>query len=250
MLEHVERLSLAAAVAQVTAVRAQDVRVLAHRSVLSEQRDRLAVGLVGALRLGRPARLGDRPPGVAALVGKLGAERQRLLAEMFRAGGVAGCGRAHRLHPADDREVVVVGPRSQQPFRLVEVVERPAVVVSGRDGRIGAGDVRPSQVNGVLGRLEQRDRAAEVVERGERLGLLEREPPERPVEPHAGVAVADLARAREHLRDHRLRALELAEVGERVAQVGAVAHPCCEVLRLDPGQLLERPLEDRHRLAR
>ena len=129
-------------------------------------------------------------------------------------------------------------------------MERPAEVVAGGDRRVGACHVCPREVNRVLGRLEQRHRPPEAVERRERLRLLERQPPERPVEPYPRVPVGAVAAACEELRDDRLGALELSKVGQRVAQVGAVADASVHVLRLHERDLVECALEQRHRLPR
>ena len=94
---------------------------------------------------------------------------------MLGAARVAGRARADRLDPPHDGEVVVGRPRAEQPFCLLEVVQCAREVVLGRDHRLGAGDVGTGEVDRVLGRLEQGDRAAEVVECRERPCLFERE---------------------------------------------------------------------------
>ena len=232
--------------AQVPAVGAQHVRLVPHRSVGGEQLDGLLEGVAGARVARACAGLGDRPPRLGVLVRALDREQQRLLPEALRLGEVARLGGAHGLHPPDRREVVSIGLRLEQPFGLFEVPERTRVVVTGGDRRVGTRHVRAGEVHRVLGRFEQRDGTAEAVECRLRLRLLERDPPERPVEPDARVAVGDLLGAREHLGDHGFRALELAEVGERVAEIGAEADARREVLRGVVRELLQAELEELH----
>ena len=183
--------------------------------------------------------------------GSSSGERKAAERELLGAGSVARGDRARRLQPPDRREVVAGRAWAEQSLGLVEVLERPGEVVAGRDRRVGARHVSAREMNRVLGRLEQRDRAPEVVERRERLRLLERQPPERPVQPHLRVPVGAVAVAREQLGDDRLRALR-ARRGRSARSSGR----CCtgfarvHVLGLDSGDLVERALEQRHRLAR
>ena len=105
-------------------------------------------------------------------------------------------------------------------------MRRPREVVAGGERGIGAGDMGAGEVHRVLGRLEQRDRAAEAVERRERLCLLERQPPERPEQANLGVAHRPGPSApADSSDDDGTGPLELAEIGEGVAEVGAVADP-------------------------
>ena len=87
------------------------------------------------------------------------------------------------------------GSSSRSASRGAARPRRSVVVVRG-DRRLGAGDVGAREVDGVLGRLEQRHGPAEAVERRLRLRLLEREAAERPEQPDPRVAVGRLLRAR------------------------------------------------------
>ncbi len=107
--------------------------------------------------------------------------------------------------------------------------------------------MRARELDGVLGCLEERDRPSEVVDGGERPGLLERDAAERPVQAHlrVDVAVLDVLGARPELGEQGAGALDVAEVGERVAEVGGVADLGGSIVRLRPRELLEGPLEER-----
>ncbi len=79
-------------------------------------------------------------------------------------------------------------------------------------------------MEGVVRRLEQRDRLAHVRERDRRAAFLVREPRHRPVEPDAHVRVFGLLRSVERVLHHPLRAGEVAGVAERVAEERRVPH--------------------------
>ena len=74
------------------------------------------------------------------------------------------------------------------------MTDRVLGLVAVGDRGVGACDVSTGQVQRVFGRLEQRDGTPEVLERELRPGLLERDPTERPEEPHPRVRVGDLLR--------------------------------------------------------
>ncbi len=116
--------------------------------------------------------------------------------------------------------------------------------------RVCAGEVGAREVERIVGRLEQRDRAPVGIERDLRLRLLEAEVAEGPVEPDAGVGVGGLRRLGERLGDDGASAGELAEVGEGEAEVRAEPHAGAEVVRGVPANLGERALEELDRPAR
>ncbi len=82
------------------------------------------------------------------------------------------------------------------------------------------------------------------------LCLLERKAPERPEEAHLGIGVGRFIDSRRQLADDGTGPLELAQIGERVAQIGAVPDPRADVLGLGSRDLLERALEEPDRVAR
>ena len=199
-LEHVERLPLAARVAQVPAVRPEHAGVVAHRAVLGEQRDRLDERFVDVRAAGCRARLGHRPPRETGLAGRRAGEGSASSASASAAApspaatAHADCSRRITARSSPDAR------RPRSASASAELLQRRARVVARRDHRVGAGHVGARQMNGVLRRLEQRDRTPEVVERRERPGLLEREPPQRPVQAHARVPVGHRARRRRTAR--------------------------------------------------
>ena len=134
-------------------------------------------------------------------------------------------------------EVVRLRLRPEQSLGGIEV--RPGLLRAAvLDQRPRAGDVRPGQVDGVLRRLEQRDRAAEVLERVLRPALVPREAAERPVDAHLRVRVDEGLHLGEDVVEDALGAVEVAEVGEREAEVGREADARREVgrgLLLDHG---------------
>ena len=126
---------------------------------------------------------------------------------------VAGLRGEHRLHHPDGDEVVVARERPEQELCLIQVRLCLAELLGVDEGH-RAIDVRPCEMKGVLGRLEERDRAPEAVQRAQRLRALEREPAERPVQADAGVRVDIGARLRERLAHDRLCPRQVAGVGE------------------------------------
>ena len=85
--------------------------------------------------------------------------------------------------------------------------------------------MRASLMEIVLGRLEERDRTTRVPQRGRRAALHLRQPRQRPVQADAHVRIVVARVFRERLAQHLLRALEVARVAQRVAQIDPVARP-------------------------
>jgi hypothetical protein len=79
--EDVECLAFSVRGAEVAAIGSKHAGVLADGAVRLEQRDRFAVGVVGIRVAGAHAGFGDRPPGVALLIGELRREQERLPGE-------------------------------------------------------------------------------------------------------------------------------------------------------------------------
>jgi hypothetical protein len=125
-----------------------------------------------------------------------------------------------------------------------------AVHVTRDEGRRAGRDVPAREVERVLRRLEECDRAPEMVERNERPRLLVRDAAERPVEADPRVRVGDVGAALERFLQHIVGALEVAHVGERVAEVGREADVRGVVIRPRLRRLREATLEDLDRLRR
>ena len=182
--------------------------------------------------------LGEREPGRALLLGeRLAGRVDRLARERDGRRAVADRRGPPRLLRAQRRQVVRLRLRPEQPLGGVEV--RPGLLRAAvLDQRPRAGDVRPGEVDGVLRGLEQRDRAAEVVERVLRSALVAREAAERPVDAHLRVRVDEGLHLGEDVVEDALGAVEVAEVGEGEAEVGREADARREVgrrLLLDHG---------------
>ena len=116
-------------------------------------------------------RLGDRPPDLALLVRHVDRQDERLLGEPLGGFELACARGARRLHAPDDREVVRIRPGAEEELGLVDVHGRGAQI-RRVDQCVRAVQVCACEVQCVLRRLQQRDRAAEVLERHERLRLL------------------------------------------------------------------------------
>src|SRR5207302_10904219 len=117
---------------------------------------------------------------------------------------------------------------------------------------LSTGKVRPRQLARVFGCLQEADRALDLAERRARLSLHQREPGQRPVEADTRVGIGRLLRSPECLADNGLRPSELAEVGERVAQIGGEANfgaDVCRSLGLYLGQAVLEQLDGPPRLA-
>jgi hypothetical protein len=115
----------------------------------------------------------------------------------------------------------------------------------------GAKQVRSCEVERVVGHLEQRHGPADAVERGSRAPAHVVQARERPVEADARVVVDERFRALERLVEHLLRAAQVSQVGERIAQVGgeprtSEARSSASSSRSWSSALLE----NRHRLVR
>ena len=113
-----------------------------------------------------------------------------------------------------------------------------------REQDASAEQVGTREVERVVGDVEQRDRATDVVECGRRAALEIGEPSERPVEPNARVGVGHRVCLVERRVEHGLGALEVAEVGERVAEVGREANLRGEVFRRILAHLGQAALEN------
>ena len=154
------------------------------------------------------------------------------------------------LHGAQVAEVARGGAGAEELLCLLQLVVRLVGVAAGQDQDARAEQVRAGQVERVLGRLEQGDRAPRVVERLEpapaRLGKARL----RPVEPHARVGIRALGHPRESVPHRGLRAGDVVLVGERVAEIGREADVCDGVVGLLVGEPLEAGAEQRDGLVR
>ena len=98
--------------------------------------------------------------------------------------------------------------------------------------------------------VEERDRTTDVVECRRWAALKIGEPSQRPVEPHARVGVGHCVCLVERRVEHILGALEVAEVRERVAEVGREANLCGQVFRRILAHLGQAALENLDRTVR
>ena len=106
---------------------------------------------------------------------------------------------------------------SEQALGLLDMV-LGCLDVLARERDLGREDVRARQMKGVVGRLKQGNRLADVLESGTLSAFGVSESRDRPVEPDAHVRICGLADALERASHDFLRASELAHVAQRVTE--------------------------------
>ena len=143
-----------------------------------------------------------------------------------------------RLVGPQIRQIEPLGARPEEALRRIELRSRRLPIALGHHDRPGE-EVRPRKVERVLGYLEQRNRAAHVIQRRGRLFLERAEPSQRPVEAHTCIRIDHLVRVSEGLVEHRTRFAELADIGQRIAEVGPETDVGCGVVRCLPLHGLE-----------
>ena len=111
---------------------------------------------------------------------------QRVARMVDRTLGVTVEGGKPRLADAEHAEVGRLWVRAEQVLRGNEMLFRGGGVRSAELGA-GGGQVRTRQGHRVVGRLEQRDRTADVFERSGRAALENVQTGERPIEADAGI---------------------------------------------------------------
>ena len=98
-----------------------------------------------------------------------------------------------------------------------------SVRVAARQRDAAGEDVGAGEVQGVVGRLQERNRLAHVVQRDEGATLRMREARHRPVEAYPHVRVLRVVEPLECAPDDLFRAADLAHVAERIAEECGVA---------------------------
>ena len=97
------------------------------------------------------------------------------------------------------------------------------VRILARERDVGGEDVRACEMQGVVGRLQQRDRLAHVRQRDRFASFRVCEARHRPVEADAHIRVLGLLHPLERMPHDLLGAREVAHVAERVAEQRRVA---------------------------
>src|SRR5919201_1484054 len=217
-----------------------------------EQVERLGVAALAAEKARpRPERLGERHERRAAL-GRVGRSEQGqgLARRGGRVARPAELERLLRLLGPEVGEILRLRLRPEQALGSGQVRAR-FLGTTGRVERPGTGKMGAGEMKAVVACAEQCDRAAEVVEREGRLLFERSQAAERAVEANPGQRIARFLDPFAQLREHRLGALELAEVAEREAQVSGEAKLVDgAVLEVASTHLLQAVREEPRRLAR
>ena len=159
----------------------------------------------------------ERVPGVALAL--LVLERlDRLLRPLERLVAAIELHRPARLRRPQRAHLGAVAGEPEQPLRTLEV--RPGLLrLAVGDHHVRAGQVRAGELEGVVGRLEQRDRPPQVREGPREPSLLGGRPGTRPVEPDAAVDVADRLEPLLRVEQRHPRTRRVAARVERLAQI-------------------------------
>ncbi len=159
---------------------------------------------------------------------------------------VAEPGRRFRLVGVEAGQILGLRVGAQKLLGQLVVPRRLLGTILGeQDG--GGKDVRARQVERVVGDIQQGDRAPNVVERrgGPATDVVEAGSP--PVETYARVRVRHLLGLPESFCEDLLRPAQVAEIGQRVAQVGGEPDLGGEIVRRFLRDLGEAALEQLHR---
>src|SRR5439155_109280 len=151
--------------------------------------------------------------------------------------------RAPGLVAVEVDEVLLLRARAEQALGPVEMRARLLRAVL-RHQNVAAEQMRPREMEAVVRRLQESHGTADVVQRCSWAATNVVQPRERPEEPDPRVPVGDRVRLLEDAVEHVLGSLEIAEIGQRVAQVRGEPDLRRQVLRLDLLELREAVLED------
>ena len=110
----------------------------------------------------------------------------------------------------------------------------------------GGEQVRARQRQGVVGGLEESDRATDVVQRLGRTAIHRLQTCQRPVQTNARIWIDAIVCSCEGVVDDVGRTLVIAGVGECVAEEGRVANLCRRIRRHGGGHALEASLKKTH----
>jgi hypothetical protein len=157
--------------------------------------------------------------------------------------GVSQHRRAAGLVGTEVGEVLGLWVGAEEPAGEIEVGPGLLRAVLPHEDR-PAEQVCPRQVEGVVGGVEQGDRTAHVVKRHGRTTLDPGQAGQRPIEPDARIRVPQRLGLVEDAVEDRLCALEVAEVGEGVAEVGREPDARGDVVRRMLGDVGQAALED------
>ena len=154
--------------------------------------------------------------------------------------------RPARLRRPQDAELGRLAAELEQPLGPLEMRPR-LLALSFLDEHPGAGQMGVRELDRVLGRLEESDRAPQVRERPVEVPLLGGRAGERPVEPDSAAGVPDRFQPLSGLEKRDSRAGRFTALLERLAQVRLVEGGARLVARGPLRQLLDAALEERHR---
>src|SRR5205807_6933680 len=135
-----------------------------------------------------------------------------------------------------------VGLWAEQPLGFLEVGLGFLCAARAVEGP-GAEQMRLRQMEHVLGRLQESNRATQRLESGRRLAAKRLESADRPIQPHAGIRILERNCLLDRFVEHRIGAVEEAEIRERIAEVGCKSNVSSDVPLTRRAHFVEALLE-------